>query len=81
VNDDSSWFAAKRYGYGSGLPISWQGWVVLAIYLAIVLGAAFLFADRWAPLAATIVPSTLLFMLICARKTRGGWHWRWGSND
>ena len=81
MSDDSSWFAAKRRGYGTGMPISWQGWAVLAIYVAIVLGAGALFKDRWAPLVATIVPATLLFMLICARKTRGGWHWRWGSKD
>ena len=23
-----SWFAPKRYGYGAGAPISWQGWAL-----------------------------------------------------
>ena len=29
MSDDPEWFAAKRYGYGSGLPIAWQGWAVI----------------------------------------------------
>jgi hypothetical protein len=24
------WFPAKRYGWGWGLPVTWQGWAVLA---------------------------------------------------
>ena len=30
------WFPVKRYGWGWGLPVRWQGWVVLAAYLALV---------------------------------------------
>jgi hypothetical protein len=32
------WFPAKRYGWGWGPPSTWQGWVVLLIYLTFVLG-------------------------------------------
>ena len=32
------WFRAKRQGWGWGLPLSWQGWVVLLVYFALVLG-------------------------------------------
>lgn len=28
------WFPAKRYGWGWGLPVRWQGWVCLAAYMA-----------------------------------------------
>lgn len=28
------WFPAKRYGWGWGLPVRWQGWVCLAVYMA-----------------------------------------------
>ena len=31
------WFPAKRSGWGWGPPSAWQGWVVLAIYVALVL--------------------------------------------
>src|SRR6185369_863475 len=46
VSDGPEWFSAKRYGYGTALPISWQGWVVMAVYFVVVLGAAFLFARK-----------------------------------
>jgi len=81
MDDNPEWFSAKRYGCGAGLPIKWQGWVVTGLYLAIVFGAAFLFRDHPLLLGATIAPATLMFMLICARTTRGGWHWRWGDPD
>jgi len=30
---DQIWFPAKKYGVGWGLPITWQGWVVLLLYI------------------------------------------------
>ena len=32
------WFPAKRHGWGWGPPSAWQGWVVLLVYLAFILG-------------------------------------------
>ncbi len=33
------WFPKKKYGIGWGLPITWQGWVVLLIYILLsILG-------------------------------------------
>lgn len=31
-----AWFAAKRYGYGAGMPIAWQGWIALFSLMAVV---------------------------------------------
>ena len=31
------WFPAKRYGWGWGLPSTWEGWVVLVGYLALLV--------------------------------------------
>ncbi len=28
------WFPAKKYGWGWGFPVTWQGWVVLLAYIA-----------------------------------------------
>ena len=38
MNDDDRdiWFPAKRYGWGWGFPIAWQGWVVLLVYLVLL---------------------------------------------
>ena len=34
-NDGDYWFAPKRYGYGAGLPLTWQGWVLCLVYCAV----------------------------------------------
>ena len=77
--DRFEWFAPKRFGIGSGLPIAWQGWALLAAYLAIVSGAVAAFAGRPLVVFAIVIPVTLLLMLVSARTTRGGWRWRWGK--
>lgn len=77
----AEWFAHKRYGCGSGMPISWQGWFVMLAYIAVMIGAAFL-ADR-SPIAAVsiMVPATILFIVLCFRTTSGGWGCRWGNRQ
>jgi hypothetical protein len=75
------WFAPKRYGYGAGLPIAWQGWAVIAAYLAILLAAVRSVPSRPIVLLAVIVPATATLMVIAARTTRGGWRWQWGKRD
>ncbi|NIJ19767.1 hypothetical protein FHS95_001436 [Sphingomonas naasensis] len=78
---NGEWFAPKRYGYGSGLPIAWQGWVVLAVYLIVTVGTVTLFPRLWylwTPLTAVL---TWGLIVIAARRTRGGWRWRWGDKD
>jgi hypothetical protein len=82
MNDGPEWFAPKRYGYGSGLPIAWQGWAVLIGYVAIVV--AFVLTLRRSgpvPFLAAVIPVTVVFAVICARTTRGGWRWRWGKEE
>jgi len=81
MNDGPEWFAARRYGMGSSLPISWQGWVVLLLYIAAVMGSFFLFGEHSPATYAVIAIATLIFLVICARTTRGGWRWRWGDMD
>ena len=72
------WFAPKRFGYGAGVPIAWQGWAIYAAYLAVI--AATSVTDRqWA--LVIVVPATLLLIVICCQHTRGGWRWRSGTND
>jgi hypothetical protein len=33
------WFPAKRYGYGWSVPTTWQGWLVLAVYVVLTVAA------------------------------------------
>jgi hypothetical protein len=81
MSDGSEWFAPKRYGYGAGRPIAWQGWAVTTVFIAGAVVAANVFAVRPLILASILVPATLVVLLIAARTTRGGWRWRWGDPD
>ena len=41
------WFQKKRYGWGWGLPVAWQGCFVLVIYVVLLaVGAAELLSER-----------------------------------
>ena len=71
------WFAPKLFGLGA-TPVTWQGWA-----LTLGFAAALLLDTHY---VAGIVPKlvigltlTAAFMTIAARKTDGGWHWRWGQ--
>jgi len=81
MTDRPEWFEAKRYGYGAGLPIAWQGWAVTVAFLATVGAIAFLFGDQPLAAVALLVPLALVLIVITMRTTRGGWRWRWGPRD
>ena len=40
MSDRPDWFAPKRYGYGAGMPISWQGWAITLVFIGVALAAA-----------------------------------------
>lgn len=87
-NTAKPWFAAKRYGYGSGLPIAWQGWVLFIAYIVVCIGApvilTFVLHEQQAldqASLATIGAATVILMIVVARRTKGGWRWRWGKDD
>jgi hypothetical protein len=81
MSDGPEWFAAKRYGYGAGPPISWQGWALTLGFVAIAVLLSVRFAHRPVESVAAIAPFLILFLVICAQTTRGGWRWRWGDDD
>lgn len=71
------WFAVKRLGYGVGLPIAWQGWLVLVIYLAGAVCAALLFPPVAS--AVALILSTAALLWICYIKSDEEWRWRKGE--
>ena len=76
------WFAPKRFGYGTGLPISWQGWLSCLVYCGVVTVAALFLPQRTIlGFVAVMIVATAVFLLICAKKTRGGWKWRWPGRN
>jgi hypothetical protein len=73
------WFAAKRYGWGWGLPLRWEGWVVMAVWLAVIVVAAILFAGRaWGMYAGLVGVATAGLVGICWWKGEPA-RWRWGE--
>jgi hypothetical protein len=80
MSDRAEWFAPKRYGYGAGMPISWQGWAVSLIFIALVGLIAFRFGNQPLVIIALLVPLTVVLIVITAKTTRGGWRWRWGDD-
>lgn len=82
MSGDGEWFAPKRYGYGAGRPIAWQGWAVIAVWAAAVAAAVAPLSPRHPALAGILaVIVSIPMMVIAARHTRGGWKWRWGGED
>lgn len=80
MSDGPEWFAPKRYGLGA-TPISWQGWALTIAYVLLAIGLSVEFATWPLQLFAILVLPTVVFMVISAKTTRGGWRWRWGEED
>lgn len=75
------WFPAKRYGWGWGPPVTWQGWVVFAAFFALIGLGIHLFPPRQA-LAAFILYVVVLSVLligVCWLKGEPP-RWRWGDD-
>ncbi len=65
------WFPAKRYGWGWGVPQTWQGWLVLISYLVVVLAPAMLLdGDNGVGVATLVVVmvATPLLVWVCFLK-------------
>jgi hypothetical protein len=76
------WFPAKRYGWGWGPPITWQGWVVMAVFVVLLAAGAIGLLPTY---------GQLVFMLyslgLCAALVGVCWlkgeppRWRWGDSN
>lgn len=80
--EDKAWFAAKRYGYGWGLPLRWQGWVVFAGFLVGLIVPSFFLRSERAVLgyvAYSIVLGIALVGICMWKGVRP--RWRWGGDD
>ena len=80
MSEGPEWFAPKRYGLGA-TPVTWQGWALTLGLVGILILLSRTFAGRPILLFAAAVPLVVAFVVIVARTTRGGWHWRWGEDE
>ena len=76
--DGPEWFAPKRHGFGSGRPITWQGWAITIAFIIAALAICLMLRDRSVIMLAALAPIVLVHIFITMRTTRGGWRWRWG---
>jgi hypothetical protein len=76
VFDGRPWFRPKNRGYGTGLPITWQGWVMLAAHIALIAGVSALLRGKPAMMTIFVILAGLAPMPLYRAKTEGGWRWR-----
>jgi hypothetical protein len=74
------WFPTKRYGWGCGLPITWQGWLSVAVFLGLAIAGLLIFPPKTAPAAyvAYIAVISGLFVVVARLKGEPP-RWRWGG--
>ena len=73
------WFPAKRYGWGWGPPVCWQGWVFLLLWIAASSGSAYFAIVRLEKFWLFFIFEAILIgvlILVCLLKgEKPGWHW------
>jgi len=73
------WFPAKRYGWGWGLPATWQGWAVMLVWTVAFVGGSVWIAGRslpWFFLFCSVIVAVLIS--VCYAKGEPP-RWRWGE--
>ena len=77
---EEAWFPAKRYGWGWGVPRRWQGWVVVAAFVASQVGAAALLPRHPGWFVAAVVVNGAGLIAVCWWKGERP-RWRWGQDS
>jgi hypothetical protein len=80
-NEPSFWFPVKRYGWGWGLPVRWQGWVVFALY-ALLLYAGIYYLEPRRDIVGLLIylaALTALLVVVVVAKGERPVGWRWGN--
>lgn len=77
------WFKRKIYGWG-WYPATWQGWLVTAVYIAVILASAAT-VDEGSParevaftFALPVILATVAFIRIAYKKGEAP-RWQWGK--
>lgn len=76
------WFAAKRYGWGWGLPVRWEGWLVLAVYGVLLLAGVRYARAEHDPSSFLIYVAVITAALVAVVAVKGErpLRWRWGKD-
>jgi hypothetical protein len=81
------WFKPHDYGYGA-TPVTWEGWALVAAYLAVVgvataalVGSGRTDAEAVTLHLAIVLVVTVALVVFARKKTEGAWRWRWGKEN
>ncbi|WP_414650209.1 hypothetical protein [Dyella sp.] len=76
------WFPAKTYGWGWGAPRTWEGWTVLALYVAAIAALTHFFPPRVMPggFGLGLCVATAILIAVCWLKGEPP-RWRWGDRQ
>ena len=77
---DQAWFPPKTYGWGWGVPRRWQGWVVVAAFVAAQVGAAALLPRHPGWFVPAVVVNGAGLIAVCWWKGERP-RWRWGQDS
>ncbi len=79
------WFKRRRYGWG-WLPVTWQGWLTVAVFLALSLSAARLLPPKpQQPATSELVSFLAILLGLTVALLAIGYakgpapRWRWGK--
>ena len=85
-NPEGYWFKRKLYGWG-WTPATWQGWLVVALFVAYLVWNAMVLDSGSNPTPAEftwfftkIILSVVLVILICYKKGEKP-RWQWGDES
>lgn len=85
-NPEGYWFKRKLYGWG-WTPATWQGWLVLAVFIILITLNAFRIdfnshsaSDTLINFISQTIILGALFIWICLKKAERP-RWQWGLRD
>jgi CHASE2 domain-containing sensor protein len=70
MSNEVYWFRRKRFGWGWGLPSSWQGWAFFIPWLAMLIYVTFHFMPQ-RPFAFTMALGALTAILVVVCVVKG----------
>ena len=78
VEEKTYWFPAKQFGWGWGIPTAWQGWVVLALFIAGMIALPLVVPEDKYGIGVAVLVALVIF--VCFLKGEPP-RWRWGDDS